>query len=386
MTPPPMGRGGFSMIELIMALAIFGFVAAGALSLVNQQEVAFSLGSARLDALQNDRFAAETVERSLRAAGNNTAPGQPFIVYADASTLTINADYAGSDENDPFAVYIDPGASVAETGALTAARRLTIPGTAIAYPDTTYFNGAVNSSAETITFHFSSDATTPRAGDYQLTRKVNDLPAEIVARGLMPVPGEPFFAYQEVLSGDTITARPQWIPAAALPLRHTVPMHLSVADTGSVARIDRIRAVRMTFTAMGGTGQLEQGSPVRQVIRIPNAGTAAIQSCGETPIFGSGVSVMQPTGEIEVAVSWNAATDESSGEEDVIRYAIFRRTPSVADWGEPYFSIPAGQASYAYTDTDVMADSTYQYAVAAQDCTPSISSLSTSSQILVAAP
>jgi hypothetical protein len=75
--------------------------------------------------------------------------------------------------------------------------------------------------------------------------------------------------------------------------------------------------------------------------------------------------------------------DEASGEKDVIRYVVWRRDPAVLDWGDPYLSIPTGSASYSYLDQDVVSGSTYQYAVAAQDCTPRISSQLTSGAVAV---
>ena len=85
-------------------------------------------------------------------------------------------------------------------------------------------------------------------------------------------------------------------------------------------------------------------------------------------------------------VSWSAAFDETSGEEDVVRYAIFRRELPAVEWGEPYFSIPAGQPSYIYTDSDVAVGSTYEYAIAAQDCTPAMSGMRTSSPLPIEDP
>ena len=88
-------------------------------------------------------------------------------------------------------------------------------------------------------------------------------------------------------------------------------------------------------------------------------------------------------GELRIEVTWDSSFDETSGESDVVRYAIFRRVVPQADWGEPYFSIPAGQPGYVYSDGAVAEGSSYQYAVAAQDCTPTMSVLRTSPEVLV---
>ena len=46
-------------------------------------------------------------------------------------------------------------------------------------------------------------------------------------------------------------------------------------------------------------------------------------------------------------------------------------------------SIPTGSATYNYLDQDVTSGSSYDYAVAAQDCTPRISSQLTSGTVTV---
>jgi hypothetical protein len=80
-------------------------------------------------------------------------------------------------------------------------------------------------------------------------------------------------------------------------------------------------------------------------------------------------------------VTFAAATDEASGEKDVARYIIWRRVTGSADWGDPYESIPAGLTSYTYNDMVVDSNTSYQYGLAAQDCTPKLSSLRVSSAI-----
>ena len=78
---------------------------------------------------------------------------------------------------------------------------------------------------------------------------------------------------------------------------------------------------------------------------------------------------------------WNAAVDETAGERDVTRYVIFRRLSSDLTWGDPYLSLPpAGTATYLYTDpaATLASGQTYVYGLAAQDCTPTNSSLTQS--------
>ena len=65
------------------------------------------------------------------------------------------------------------------------------------------------------------------------------------------------------------------------------------------------------------------------------------------------------------------------------RYVIYRRVRPDPEWGDPYLSIPAGAPSYLYDDTAIEVGFIYEYAISAQDCTPTLSALSSPVQILV---
>jgi hypothetical protein len=375
-----------TLIELVVGLVIMGFLVSAVLTFVRQQEMAFGFGAGRMNALQNYRFATDLLERNIRTAGTGIASGQPFVVYADSSTVAFNADFSTNDTADVFAVYHDAGASDLEVGSLTRARRYTLPQTNFTYPDSTYWNGGATSSAETIVFYFELDSSTPRSDDYVLYRKVNDLPAAVVARDLLRDGGRPFFRYQEVVNSDTAAPEVRWITPATLPLRHGAAVHTAPGDTGAVARIDGVRAVEVSLRATDGKpGELSQEAAIRRLIRMPNAGQMQLRTCGDSPVFSSSISAVEVdvSGDAQIEVSWNQSFDEASGEQDVVRYAIFRRIGGVTDWGEPYFSIPAGNATYLYSDAAVVPGETYQYAVAAQDCTPSMSAFRLSSDVTV---
>jgi type II secretory pathway pseudopilin PulG len=373
-----------TLVELLVALLIMGIVTSAALALVRQQEMAFEAGTGRMDVLQNYRFAAELLERELRTAGSGVVDGQPFLVYADGATLAFNADFATNDTANSFAVYRNPTAPIEEVGALTRRRRLRLPRTSFEYPDSTYRDGGTNSPAETIVFFFAPDTSTADVHDFALFRQVNDLSPAVVARNLLPMEGRAFFEYQEVVE-ESGTPRTSWVPGAALPLRHTAPVHLSAADVGAGARIDRVRAVRISFASTNGETKesRRQSRAMSRLVSMPNAGVRRLQICGGAPIFLAAVTASQLPGEPRVEVRWSPSADDGGGENDVVRYAIFRRRPGSGDWGEPFFSVPAGLSGYAYTDGRVVVDSAYQYAVSAQDCTPSMSGLRTSGTVTV---
>lgn len=379
-------RRGMTMVEMMVALTVFGIVVTSAMAMFRSQSRAFTAGNERVDALQNGLFAAELLERELRAAGSGTGDIQPFLVYAGADVLAFNADFVSNVANDVFAVYYDPNAPAGTVSALTFAQRGQIPNSAFFYPDTSYSGpGGVNSPAELIVFYFRPDSTTARTDDYVLLRQVNRAPAELVARNLLRNGSLPFFEYLRLThpSGQptTVTA----VPAAQLPLAHTASIHLAPSDTGAFARIDSIRAVRLNVTATTGrTGAAERTRPVSKLLGLPNAGLATRRTCGDAPIYGGALVAglgADASGQPVVNLAWTASVDEAGGERDVARYVLWRRQAGSPDWGDPYLSIPAGLPSYAYADAAVTSGDRYEYALAAQDCTPSLSSLATSGQV-----
>lgn len=373
-------RRGMTLVELLAALLIMGFVTSAALAFVQQQERAFSAGTSRMEVLQNYRFAMELVERELRTVGAGTTEGQPFLVYADSTTLAFNADFATNDTENSFAVYQNPTAPIEEVGGLTTARSIRLPGTSFSYPAVTYRDGVVNSPAETIVFFFAPDTATAEEEDFVLFRQVNDLPPAVVARNLTRAEERPFFEYQEVIEAAGSPPRSAWVPRTAA-MRHEEAVHSGADDE----RIDRVRAVRVSFSSTNGeSGYLRQSREVSRLVSVPDPRVARIRSCGDAPLSASSIAVDQVDGEPRITVSWSASPDDGGGEDDVVRYAIFRRRLTEAEWGEPYFSVPAG--SLSYTDGSVFPDSTYLYAVAAQDCTPSMSRLVESGTVKVEIP
>jgi hypothetical protein len=174
------------------------------------------------------------------------------------------------------------------------------------------------------------------------------------------------------------------VSAGGGPLRHTAAVHASPQDTGRLAKVDSVRAVRVRFTVTSGEpGPGELKRAMERTIRLPNAGMAVRSICGDDP-QGAGIGaqvVVMPDGTRVVAITWGPSVDETAGENDVLRYIVWRRTDGAAEWGDPLLSIPAGLASYSYVDQSVLSGHSYQYALAAQDCTPSRSPLQVSATV-----
>jgi prepilin-type N-terminal cleavage/methylation domain-containing protein len=378
-------RPGFTLVEMLVALLVFAALIAVAMTLFTSQVRAFTSGTDRADVMLAGEFATSTLTRELRTAGTNTVARQPWLVYAGVDVIAFHADMV-SRVADPFAVYVDPDAPSNITQTLPRADRYVLPRTAVTYPDSSYFAAAgVLSPAELVIFYFDPDTSTARTDDFVLFRRINNAAAEVLARNVVRTGTTPFFQYLRTV-GDT--AQLTAVPAAQMPLRHTRPVHLSPADTGTFARIDSVRAVRVSFTVSNGrTGTEERRLDHGDLVWFRNGGLTRQRTCGSAPIFTSPITATPQIvdGAPVVRIEWGASLDEAAGEQDVIRYVLWRTAPFQAA-GDPFLSIPPGSASYAYVDTSVQPGESWVYSVAAQDCTPTMSSMVSSLTVVVPTP
>lgn len=373
---PSSGRAGMTLPEVLISLVIGLIVMQVAVSFFAQQGRAFTRGTQVMHTSQNARYALNTLEKDVRTMGSGVPAHQPQLVYAGPDVLAFNSDYATNDANDMFAVYVDRGTPAAQLQAATPASRFTIPMTAVSYPDTTYLESGSNSPAETITFFFQADPTTPRNDDFALFRQVNGAAPAVVSRNVLRTGTQNFFEYM-VLEVPT-DGPTRLVSIGGGPVRHSARTHGSEADVGTAAKVDSVRAVRVRFTVTSGeTGRTERRRAVERTIRMPNAGQAVRNICGDDPVpapIGARM-VLMPDLTRAIEISWSPSVDENGGEADVLRYIVWRRTSLSSSWGDPYVSIPAGLSYYSYVDQAVFPGTLYQYALAAQDCTPSRSTL-----------
>jgi len=382
----PRPAAGFTLVELLITLVVFSAVMAGTLGFLRSQGRAMSLGSDRMNAVQNLEFALTTMQQRLRAAGANLPDAQPALIYAGTNVVAFNADFATNLPNDPFAVYYDPDVPAGAVTALTKAQSITLPLTTVAYPDTSYVIGGINSPAETIIFFVAPDSSTARADDYALFEQVNGGPPSLVSRNIIGSPTTVYFEYYRLTRvGGAISL--DSLPAAKLPLRHSVPIHFALADTGAAAVIDSVRGIRVTFTVSNGqSGKAERRYTLVRFMELPNVGIATRRTCGDAPILGTTLTatgITQVDGTPAVRLAWNPATDEYGGEKDVVQYVIWRKRITDVTWGTPYLSLPAGSPTYLYDDAAVTSGVTYQYQLAAADCTPSSSPTTTSAPVTI---
>lgn len=380
-------QSGFTLIELLISISIYGIVLAAGISFVSTQNTMFHRGLDRMSSLQNLRYAMNSLETDIPTLGTNVPTVQPSLIYADEDVIAFTGDYASNIANDVFASYIDLGAP---NGQVTVpSPSITLPNSAVTWPDTLYLSSAgTRSPAELLVFWFAVDSTTARNDDYVLFRQVNNGTPEPVARNILKSGTTPFFSYMRRIDYSSAPSALDTIPLASLPIEHTSTYHRVAADTAASALADSIRAVRVTFRSTNGlTGDNERIVAASRLIAMPNAGYELLQTCGDEPIMGDtlGAQLVDLGGGSYVArLTWNAAVDETAGEQDVARYVIYRQTlPITSDWGDPYLSIPAGLASYQYDDPGITSGGMYMYALAAQDCTPMLSTLEQSPPVIV---
>ena len=380
-------RRGFTLIELLIAMTVFVVVLGAALGFLTAQQRAFQKGADAMSVLQNLSYATDNLDSQIRTAGGNAHDAQPPVVYAGPSAFAFNADYVANDAADISAVYIDPDASPAEVEALRVGTPITIPTSspAFVYPAADYIDAAgFNSPAETIVLYFSPNAETARGDDFLLLRQVNANPPEVLVRNVLrDSTSLPFFRYYKLRTA-AVGQLPQlvMVPAGEMPLSHPFPTHGNTADLGNAAsrRIDSLRVVLVSFRVTNGeTGAGERTERVSLSIPLPNMGLKQLKICGSQPVFGQALVPAFDTvgGADKVILNWNRAFDEGSGENDVVRYMLWRRklNPGPPEqYGDPLTSIAAGFPAYQYVDAQgIERDATYEYRIAAQDCSPKLS-------------
>jgi hypothetical protein len=337
----------------------------------------------RLEASANARFAVTNLDRELRMAGVGVVDVQPILVEASNTAIAFNVDLISRVNGDVGSVYVDTSADTSAVSAMRSSNKMTLPGLTVSYPDSTYMRSAgVVSGAETIFYYLVRDSASSHTNEYILYRRVNATTPSVVARGVIFNPNDTLFQY---FTSDTL-GNLSAVTNTQLPLYHKAMVHGSAADTGKYARIDSVRMVTVRLSTVyhdPKTGDVTRR--LQTTIRILNAGLINRTTCGDPPLGVSVTATPSALGATSpyVTVQWGASTDEAGGEKDVERYALYRRPDSVAAFGEPFSSIPAGSATYSFTDNNVLSGDHWIYGVSAQDCTPANSPIATTGTIIV---
>ncbi|HKV52940.1 MAG TPA: prepilin-type N-terminal cleavage/methylation domain-containing protein [Gemmatimonadaceae bacterium] len=383
MTTPmlPRARRGVTLIEMMIALTLFVAVFGLAVPFFKMQARSLSASAGRLDAQQNARFSQNTVDRDLRLAGTGVLSNQPMIVQADKFALTFNADIVTRDANDLNAAYYDPDVDSMSTASMITTQQITLPHSAVTYPQMNYVQNGLPGAAETISYWTSLDSTVAAGNEYVLFRRVNDGTPKVVASGIIWNAGDlPIFTYYKPDSVGNLVA----IPAASLPLYHNAAAHGSVADTGKFAWVD---SIRMVTIRVAGTYDDPQKGIVTRVVQtstqLLNAGMLHSTVCGTPPIAPTSfTAVYDTTTPAKVILSWPESLDQDAGEKDIERYLIYRRAAGDPTWTDVVTSVAASSPTYTYDDINPPSGS-WQYGVVAQDCSPSNSTIVTAGAVTV---
>lgn len=382
-------RRGFTLIEMMISMLLLLFITGAAVQFLRKQTGLITRETSRMDAMQNAQFAASQIERELREAGAGVADQQPMIVQIDSMAITFNANMVSIDSGDVRAVYQLRDADTNGTRAMYKSEKMPLPNSSPArnYPDSTYYAATgVESGAETISYYLRPDSTSPLTNRYLLFRRVNALTPTLIARSIVKDARDttPFFTYYK---SDTLN-RLTKISTGLLPMYHTI-LHGAVDDTGKSAVTDSIRAVRVHFLTASRDFRTGKDAlrTVETLVRIMNSGLLKITACGQPPVATATPTVTSSVLNAavkSVTITWAASLDDAAGERDIERYAIFRRLSSATVFGDPITSIPANKlATYSFVDTGVIANNTYVYGIAAQDCTPNLSSVTASTSVTV---
>jgi prepilin-type N-terminal cleavage/methylation domain-containing protein len=380
-------RHGFSLVEVLLAMSLMLVIIGLSTQLFRKQSSAVATQAGKLDAQQNSRFAMSMIDRELRIAGVGVVDAQPLLVQAAPLALTFNADLAALDTGDKSAVYINPDADSSAVDVLRSSNKITLPTSSTQYPDTTYIKSVgVPSDAETISYWLSKDSTSSHSNEYILFRRANARPVRVVAKGIIVNPTDTVFQYFRPDSTGAL----QPVTVAQLPLLHPAITHGAASDTGKRAWIDSVRTVKVTLQSVyhdPRTGK-DVLRTLRTTVHLMNAGLIHRSTCGQPPIAVAVTAVVTPADGITVpqtyvTVAWTPSIDDGAGENDVQRYAIYRKLSTVTDFDEPLTSVPAGASSYSFADTDVQSGQSWVYGVAAQDCTPLSSAIGTATAVTI---
>ncbi len=384
---------GFSLVELLIAMTVLSIITLATVTLFRSQNVAFRMGTERFDMLQGTRNSMELTERIIRTMGAGVTGAQPVLVYGSDNLLAFNTDYIERDTVDMrWATYFNPDAEEGEDTAWEDTDPALLPGTSYTYPSITYrmSNGTV-SPAETYLLYFELDATTDRADDYVLYQRVNNGTPEVLTRNILPSSdGTPFFQYllhRITAGGDTLIQA----SGSLLPLiRREQIEGISAADSASYVRPDSVRAIRISYRVTNGKeGTEERTREVATMVETPNNGIPMPTVCGRPPFVPKNFTAVDAgDGSGKVTFTWDASEDQDGGEVDVRQYILWRRLSTESAFGAPLLVIrpETGTTTYTAEILDHVPGVSYTFGIAAQDCTPNLSTIPTASVTIAFPP
>lgn len=375
-------RAGFSLVELLVTLVVMALIMGTTVMFFQNQSKAFAKGSEKLDQFQNARYGISQVERIVRTLGAGVTGQQPMLVYGNNDVVAFNTDYTENDTTGyRWAVNFNPSIGSTNAVAWNTANATVIPNSTYTYPtqNFTLGNGSV-SPAETKIFYFVQDSSTARSDDYILYERTNNGSPEYIARNVLAYPSRPFFEYffaRRLSSGaDTVLVA----SGSLLPLKRLVlQSSFTSSDTANALRPDSVRSVRINMRITNGkTGTDERTQDFSQIIQVPNNGLPSPNVCGRSPFTPASFSATpDPTpGSGVITLAWTRSPDHGGGEYDVRQYVLWQRDDTATVWRDPLMLVRADTTTaYSVPIGGLTAGATYKFGLAAQDCTPSESTI-----------
>lgn len=353
-------RGGFSLVEMMVAMTVTLIVFAITLPFVRAQTRSLGSTAGRMDADQVARFAMRAVAADLRQAAGES--GQPMLVAAGPILLSFNANIRQADTLDTGAfddeVIGHPGGS-----SWPVARAAALPLTSRTYPAANYVSSEGDTSrTETITYYLEWDSTATVADTYAMYRQFNDQAPTRLITGLYLPDTQPFFTYYR-----NVNSRLQQIP------EDTVIFWDS-------ARMAEVRTVGFRASAIY-VNRFDGSEFVRTIetrVTLPVPMTTTTSSCGAAPTaptagLSAALTVSEPRG---VALAWNKSVEDTGEPEDALWYVV-ERQPSSGTWSAVGTLAAVNNASYAWTDYAVRGSGTFSYRVRVLGCGGTTSSAAT---------
>jgi len=382
-------EAGFSLVELLVTLIVLSMIMGTTVMFFQSQNKSFIKGGEKMDLLQNARYSVSQVERLVRTLGAGVTGQQPMLVFGADNVIAFNTDYTEVDTtNYRWAVNWNPSVATRMAEAWQVGDATVIPNSspAYTYPAQTFVlgNGAT-SPAETKIFWFAPDSSTTRSDDYILWERTNAGTEEYIARNILAYPGRPFLEYflaRRLSSGaDTVLVA----SGSLLPLKRLVlTSSFTSADTANAVRPDSVRAIRINIRVTNGkTGSEERTRDFSQVIQVPNNGLPSPNVCGRSPFAPATFAAVQDTvpGSGTIILNWTRSPDHGNGEYDVRQYVLYQRDDTATVWTDPLMMVRADTTTaYSVTIAGLLTGTAYDFGIAAQDCTPSQSTISSVTQ------
>lgn len=391
---------GFSLLEMMIALTVGALLILISYDVLTSQKRAGEAQNQLMSAQQNASVSLETLTKDLRLAGTNIDDFNKQPVFIDAAPYQVifNADVSSG----PFGV---PSMSKSQAVALSNGAYYS-PGS---YPgENLGTRERYNNGAETIRYTFDRDANgvvssadryteTQNPADYALMREENGARIDMIAYGLRgrenypdgQLPEPLFKYYGDFLSNGTIRL---WgdadnngsLSQAEIAAMTRVPQNLLSKIIEVAVSIEaespNIEASYVGPHSASGTERKYRSVVMTSKIRPRNVGTgsAGLHACGNPPAPPTGLSAAdtpRDAGE-SITLTFSKSADETTGEKDIDKYAVYRREEGQIEWTCINSFAPAGSAAYTIRD-DIHTpgggpaiDTPYYYMTTAWDCRP----------------